>query len=108
MGVSPAGGNPFHKLDRQSVIGALKSTGSNDPDVLYAKKQELAAANKHLRLVSYIAMPFGVLLTIMLITAVFGIPFFFFGLWLWYFSKKNLAVVDGAYNEYLSTIPASA
>jgi len=33
----PAGaGNPFTKLDAQSVIGALKSTGSKDADVLYA------------------------------------------------------------------------
>ena len=36
MGLMPAGAaNPFAKLDKQSVIGTLKASGSRDPDVLH-------------------------------------------------------------------------
>jgi len=44
MGLAPATANATnlrHKVDKQSVIGALKATGSRDPDVLHAAKMQL-------------------------------------------------------------------
>lgn len=99
---------PFTKLDKQSVIGTLKSIGTRDPDVLYAQKQKLLAPSKNLKMTSYIIMGCGLLLTITIVAAFAGIPFGLFGLWIWRFSSKNIATVEAAFSEYLgSPAPAS-
>ena len=97
---------PFTKLDKQSVLGTLKSTGTRDRDVLHAQKQKLLAPSKNLKMVSYIIMGCGVLLTLTIVAAFAGIPFGLFGLWIWRFSSKNIATVEEAYNEYLASAPA--
>jgi len=98
MGLMPAGaGNPFTKLDVQGVIGALKSTGSQDADVLYAQKQQLLAPASHLKLLGMILMGGGALLTITVIAAILGIPLAIFGWFCWSFGKKNIAAVETGY-----------
>lgn len=97
---------PFTRLDKQSVIGTLKATGTRDPDVLHAQKQKLLAPSKNLKMVSYIIMGCGVLLTITIVAAFAGIPFGLFGIWIWRFSSKNIATVEDAYSEYLASTPA--
>jgi len=73
MGLVPAGAkNPFTKIDKQSVIGTLKATGSRDRDILYAQKSELLA------------------------------PSIIFGWWCWSFGKKNIVTVEAGYTEYLA------
>lgn len=39
----------FRKMDKRSVLGSLKATGSRDPDVLLLQKQKLLAPNKSSR-----------------------------------------------------------
>jgi len=104
--VSTDTAGPFTKLDRQSVIGTLKATGTRDPDVLHTQKQKLLAPSKNLKMVSYIVMGCGVLLTITIVAAFAGIPFGLFGVWIWRFSSKNIATVEAAYSEYLASAPA--
>jgi hypothetical protein len=104
MGLMPDGGNPFTKLDKQSVIGTLKATGSQDPDVLHAQKAKLLAPNKNLKILSVILMVSGVLFTVTVVLAIAGIPFAIFGLWMWRFSSKNIAAVELGYTEYLAAI----
>lgn len=96
---------PFTKLDKQSVLGTLKSTGTRDPDVLHAQKQRLLGPSKNLKMVSYVIMGCGILLTITIVAAFAGIPFALFGLWIWRFSSKNIATVEAAYTEYLASAP---
>jgi hypothetical protein len=109
MGLMPAGaGNPFQKLDKQSVIGALKATGSRDPDVLYAQKNQLLTAPKHLKLLGMILMVGGAFFTITVILAIAGIPFAIFGWFCWSFGKKNIAAVEEGYAEYLGAAKASS
>ena len=36
--------SPFISIDKQAAIGALKATGSNDLDVLYAARAKLVGA----------------------------------------------------------------
>jgi hypothetical protein len=91
MGLMPDGGNPFTKLDKQSVIGTLKATGSQDPDILHAQKAKLLAPNKNLKILS-------------VILAIAGIPFAIFGLWMWRFSSKNIEAVELGYAEYVGAI----
>ncbi len=103
MGLTPEGGNPFTKLDKQSVIGTLKATGSHDADILHAQKEKLLAPAKNLKILAIIMMVGGGLLTITVILAIAGIPFALFGVWLWRFSSKNIAAVEDGYTEYLAS-----
>jgi hypothetical protein len=96
------GANPFTKLDKQSVIGTLKSCGSRDPDVLFAQKQQLIAPAKHLKLLGWICIVIGAFFTLTVILAIAGIPSMLFGGWLVWFGKKNMRTVEGAYSDFLA------
>ena len=101
MGLMPQGAaNPFTKLDKQSVIGTLKATGSRDPDILYAQKTKLLAPAKHLKLLAIIMAVTGAFFTVTVFLAFVGIPFVLFAWWTWRFSAKNVAVVETAFAEY--------
>lgn len=101
MGLMPDGGNPFTKLDKQTVIGTLKATGSQDNDILYAQKAKMLAPQKNLKLLSIILIVSGVLFTVTVVLAIAGIPFALFGIWMWRFSAKNIAAVESGYSEYV-------
>ena len=103
MGLMPAGApNPFTRLDKQSVIGALKACSSRDPDVLFAQKQQLLAPAKHLKLLGYICLAGGTFFTVTIVLAIAGIPLMIFGWWLQRFGKSNIRTVDTAYEEFLA------
>ena len=102
MGLMPEGGNPFTKIDKQSVIGTFKATRSNDPDILHAQKQKLLAPNKNLKILSYILIVGGALLSLTVILAIAGIPLALFGVWMWRFSSKNINAIEAGYSEYLA------
>jgi hypothetical protein len=106
MGLTGEGQNPFTKVDKQSVIGTLKATGSRDPDVLYAQKQKLLAPNKNLKILSYMLLAGGVLLALTVILAIAGIPLALFGAWILWFSKRNIAAIEAGFSEYSASIPA--
>jgi hypothetical protein len=107
MGLMPAGnGNPFTKLDKQSVIGALKSCGSRDPDVLHAQKEQLLAPAKHLKLLGFICLGIGAFFTITVILAIAGIPAMIFGWWVQRFGKRNIATIEAAYGEFMPSAQA--
>ena len=108
MGLTPEGGNPFTKIDKQSVIGTLKATGSRDSDILHAQKAKLLAPNNNLKILSYILIGGGALLSLTVILAIAGIPLALFGIWMWRFSSKNIAAIEAGYSEYLASSPASS
>lgn len=91
-------------LNKQIVLGALKSTGSKDPDVLYAKKSELIQMSKGMPGYSWIPMICGVLLCITIIGAFIGIPALIVGIWLRMKANKNLKLADEALAEYLQSL----
>jgi hypothetical protein len=103
MGLTPGPcGNPFTRLDRQGVIGTLKSCGSRDPDVLYAQKQQLIAPAKQLKLLGWICLVIGAISTVTIVLAIAGIPAMIFGWWLLRFGNGNVATVESAYGEFLA------
>ena len=107
MGLIPAGSrNPFTRLDKQSVLGTLKSTGSRDRDVLYAQKNELLSSPKQLKLLGVLLMVGGAFFTVTVILAIAGIPLAIFGWWCWNFGKKNMAAIESGYAEYLASVGA--
>ena len=107
MGLMPAGAaSPFSSIDRTSVIGTLKATGSHDPDVLHAQKESLLAPYKNLKYLAMISFGVGGLMTITIFMAWFGIPVLLFAWWLWRFQAKNSAAVEEGYAEYLRSAGA--
>lgn len=106
MSLMPAGSrNPFTKMDRQSVIGALKATGSRDPDVLHSQKNELLSAPKQLKLLGIICMVCGGFFTLTVILAIAGIPFMIFGWWCMRFGKQNIEAIETGYRDYVAAAP---
>jgi len=105
MGLMPEGsGNPFTKLDKQSVIGALKATGSTDPDILHAQKEKLLTPAKHLKLLAIILVVVGAFFTVTVVLAIAGIPSILFGWWTWRFGLKNIATIEAGYAEYVGSL----
>jgi hypothetical protein len=104
MGLVPAtAGNPFTKLDRQGVIGAFRSCGSRDPDVLLAQKQQFLAPAKHLKLLGLICLVIGAFFTVTVILAIAGIPAMVFGWWVQRFGHQNMQTIEAAYADFLAS-----
>ena len=89
---------------KQQVVGALKATGSSDPDVLFACKQELLDQYKPLKMMSLIPVICGALLCLTVIGAFIGVPMIVLGWWLRRKSTRNLATVEDGFTEYLGAI----
>jgi len=107
MGITTAGPtSAFAKIDKQSVIGALKATGSKDRDILHTQVNELLQGPKQLKMLGIICMAGGALFTITIFMAWFGIPIGIFGWWLWSFGKKKIATIEAGYAEYLASVGA--
>jgi hypothetical protein len=98
--------NPFLKVDKQMVLGFLKSTGSRDPDVLHTQKASLMSAARFPKMVGIYLMVLGGLMTIMILTAIIGIPMMGLGWWLRGRGVKNVQIVEETYNEYLGVVAA--
>ncbi len=92
------------KLTQQQVIGTLRSTGSTDPDVLFAKKEELLSETKRLKLLGIAPLIAGTILTISIIGAIVGIPMLIVGFSVRSAYKHNIAVTDAALAEYIQSI----
>jgi hypothetical protein len=92
------------KLSHQQVIGALRATGSTDPDVLFAKKEDLLSETKRLRLLGIVPLVVGTIMTVTVIGAIVGIPMLVVGFSVRKSIKHNIAVTDAALAEYMQSI----
>src|SRR5689334_14383625 len=107
MGLMPAGAsNPFTSVDQQTVVGALKSTGTRDADVLHAQKETMLAPYRNLKMLAMIGFGVGGLFTIMIFMAWFGIPVLIASWLLWRFQAKQQATVEAGYAQYLASLPS--
>lgn len=100
--------SPFLKLDRSTVIGYFKSTGSHDPDVLHAQKAEIMSAARFPKMAGIYLMVLGGLMTILILTAFIGIPLLGLGWWIRRRGVANVQVVEAAYAEYLAQTQAAS
>ena len=98
--------SPFLSLDKSTVIGFLKSTGSRDPDVLYTQKRNLESAAKFPKYAGVYVMVLGALMTVLIITAVIGIPLLGLGWWMRRRGVRNIAAVEEGYEEYVGSAAA--
>lgn len=96
------------KIDKQQATGALRATGSSDPDVLYAKKEELLTESRRMKFLPVFAYIVGGSMCVTIIGAVVGIPIIFFGRAVSKTIKGNVAAADSALADYLKSVGASA
>lgn len=96
--------SPFITIDKQTVIGALKATGSTDPDILHAARTKLVRA---------VAVPrwFGVGVGLgALPTALSGAGvgwaalLLVAGSWLVHRGHRNVRMVETGYAELLAAV----
>jgi hypothetical protein len=93
----------------QQVVGVLKATGSTDPDVLYAAKEEYGSTFATQRFQGLGFLITGALSSLTIILAIIGVPVAIFGWWMWQKGKRNVALVEASYANYLATLtPAAA
>ncbi len=92
------------ELNQQQITGALRSTGSSDRDVLFAKKEELLAETKRLKLLGIAPLIIGGILTCTIIGSIVGIPMLIFGFFVRKSYNHNIKVTDETFAEYLRTI----
>jgi len=95
------------KLSHQQVIGSLRSTGSTDPDVLFAKKEELLSETKRLKLLGVVPIVIGTIMTVSIIGAIVGIPMLLVGFSVRKAIAHNNAVTEAALAEYLRSIQST-
>ena len=94
----------FNLLTREQVMGALKSTGSKDPDVLLAAKEEFASNYRPIKWFGIWGMVCGVLMSLLIVLAPLGIPLFFLGVWWYKRAKKNSLLIEQTFNEYIVSL----
>ena len=99
--------SPFLKLDKPTVIGYLKSTGSRDPDVLHTQKAEIMSAAKFPKYAGIYVMIMGALMTVLILTAFIGIPLLILGWWMRRRGVANIEVAESAYAEYTGSLRAA-
>lgn len=105
MGLMPANGtNPFVTVDRRTVLGTFKASGSRDTDVLHAQKETLLGPYKNLRKLAMLSFIIGGLFTITIFMAWFGIPVLLGAWWLWSFQAKQQRAVEDGYTDYVATL----
>lgn len=96
------------KLERQQVIGALKATGSSDPDVLYARKEELLAPSRSMKLLGIAPIIVGIAMSLTIIGAVVGIPAILFGFFIRKRIRTNIRTAESALSEYTAALQFKA
>jgi len=91
----------------QEVIGKLKATGSSDPDVLLAAKNDLSAPFRQQKFTGLLLLVVGAVSSLTLVLAIIGIPVAIFGFWVWRRGTSNLAIVERTFNQFIGApVPA--
>ncbi len=92
----------------QEVTGMLKATGSTDPDVLYARKADFKRNFNTQKNVGLLLLIVGAVSCLTVVLIPVGGPAAIFGWWLWNRGKRNLAIVEGTFAQYMAALPAGA
>jgi hypothetical protein len=95
---------PVAKVEKQQVLGALKGCGSYDPDVLFARKEELLADSRKMKLLGIMPIIVGIAMCLTVIGAFVGIPMIGFGWWVRKRIRTNIETADSAYADYLGSV----
>ncbi|MBK6486724.1 MAG: hypothetical protein IPF98_07625 [Gemmatimonadetes bacterium] len=98
--------SPFLKLDRQMVLGELKSIGSRDADVLHVRKSQILTIAKFPKHAGTYVMVVGALCTALILLAFIGIPLLILGWWMRRRGVQNVEAVELGWNDFMGVPPA--
>jgi hypothetical protein len=93
------------KMTTETVIGSLRATGSTDPVVLAAAKDELLSAVKRLRVVALVLIALGAGASLSIVGALAGIPSLAAGAWAWWRTEQNIQTVEAGFAEHSCSLP---
>ncbi|HEX6814368.1 MAG TPA: hypothetical protein VF102_01745 [Gemmatimonadaceae bacterium] len=88
----------------QAVTRRLRATGSSDPDVLYAAREELAAPFQRHRTVCVLIIIAGTLVCLTIVLAPVGVAAVVFGVRHRRRSERNLATIDAAHTQFITAL----
>jgi len=91
-------------MSAQDVIRRLRATGSSDPDVLYAAKQELSAPFDRHRIVCLCIIVAGALVCCTVVLVPLGAPAVLFAVRDHRRTKRNLATIETAHGAYAEAL----
>jgi hypothetical protein len=75
-----------------------------DPDVLLHVKEDLLEQYRPLKIMSWVPIICGALISLTVIGAIIGIPLIILGVFLRGKCKRNMATVESAYEEHLASL----
>ncbi|MCW5580101.1 MAG: hypothetical protein KIS72_01995 [Luteimonas sp.] len=87
------------------VTGYLKLGGSNESDVLVARRDELIRQQKPMKYISIAAIVFGSVLTLTIVGAIAGIAALCIGGWLLSRVKSNVRLIEEVCEDYIARLP---
>lgn len=93
---------PIPAIDRQQAVDALRSTGSSDPDVLYARKEELLSRTRKMKLLAITQIGVGTLLSLTIVAAIIGVPLIIQGVTRVRCARASIESVETTYEEYVN------
>ena len=96
------------RIEKQQVIGSLKATGSADPDVLFAKKEEMLIESRRMKFLPTFAYVVGGAMSVTIVGAVVGIPVILFGRAVKKTIRTNQSVADAGLLEYVESLHGKA
>ena len=88
-------------VSQNQLVGALKATGSRDPDVLFAAKEATMAQQRQLKLIATVFMVLGGVLTASIIGAIVGVPMLGGAFWLRRVVSRNLEEADATLRSFM-------
>jgi 3-oxoacyl-(acyl-carrier-protein) synthase len=89
-------------IDSRQVTAALHATGSSDPDVLFARKEELLDRTRKMIVTATASIVGGLAMSLTLVGAIIGIPVIRRGLVMRKCATENAKTVESAYLEYVA------
>lgn len=94
---------PLTNFDKEEALGILK-LAEGDRNRLEAGKRALLIASQFPKWGGTILMIGGVIATITVVMAIFGIPMFFFGWWIRRRGVRSIAAVEATYTELATSV----
>ena len=96
--------SPFISIDKQAAIGALKATGSNDLDVLYAARAKLVGAGAVPRWVGLGLVLASIPVVVTRAGLVGTVACLLAGWWFLDRGIRNVRMVESGYAEHVAAV----
>lgn len=95
--------SPFAPVDKQSVLVALESTGSHDPDVLERERSHLLSVARFPWMTGAVLLLAGFVVCFTSAGVLAGAPLLATASWLLYRGKRNVDAIKAGFEDFIDT-----